>query len=74
MTGADLKRGVAECLIGFKGEVCLNHMSEGDFRLVEGNRIALVAGSAVNGYRMLPSSHPVAKMDVSMRAIREMPD
>ncbi len=67
MTGADLKRGVAECLIGFKGEVCLNHMSEG-------NRIVFVAGLAVKGSRLLPPSHPVAKMDVSMRAIREMPD
>ncbi len=65
-----MKRGVAECLSGFEGEVCLNHANEGDFRLVGGNRIAFVSVLAVKRYRLLPPSHQVDTMDVRMRAIR----
>ncbi len=68
-----MNRGVAECLSGFEGEVYLNHSNESDFRLVGRNRIAFVSGLAVRGYRLLPPSHHVVKMDVRMRGIREMP-
>ena len=65
-----MNRGVAECLSGFEGEVYLNHANEGDFRLVGGNRIAVVSGLAVKRYRLLPPSHHVGTMDGRMRAIR----
>ncbi len=49
-------------------EACLNHANQGDFRLVEGIRMAFVSGLAVKVIRLLPLNRHLCRMDIGTRA------
>ena len=59
-----MKRGVAECLSRFERAACLNHTNMVGFRFVGGKRMAFVLDMVVKGFRLLPPSHHLGRMDL----------